>query len=93
MNKLHKIFVGVLLITFCLFAGSLMTGCSVEPSSAILQDATDQRLNVKSYDNMYYIVTDEQTGVQYLDSGEAAVVMVDKDGKPLINNNEDDQYK
>lgn len=75
-----------LLAVLLMFIALCVTGCNVLPKDqAPIHRATDQRLTVTSYDGLWRIVTDKQTGVQYLDCGEAAVVMVDKEGKPLIN--------
>lgn len=75
--------IGLVLVVF--FSLCVM-GCGMQVNS---HDAADDRIQYVRYDggnNSYYIVIDKQTGVQYLDTCDAITLMVDKDGKPLINN-------
>lgn len=48
-------------------------------------DTRPERMRIERYDE-YRIYTDRDSGVQYLSRGESLVVIVDRDGKPLIAN-------
>lgn len=61
---------------------ALLNGCGQDVKTLEYQEG---RIRAELYDG-YRILTDRETGVQYLSRGESLVVMVDHDGKPLIAN-------
>ena len=58
---------------------ALLVGCGA------VDDTRQERMRIERYDE-YRIYTDRDSGVQYLSRGESLVVIVDRDGKPLIAN-------
>lgn len=81
-NKFKKIVVG--LIGIAIIASIALVGCGTE---AVASDEPS-RFSEENYDNSNFIITDNETGIQYLyhDGYNAGgmTVLMDEDGKPYV---------
>lgn len=85
---MKKIIVAILTVVICII---FITGCDYDIAEAETTFRFDVEHELMDYHGNIRTITDQETGVMYLfvdddKYGAGITVMVDKDGKPLINN-------